>query len=123
MILLVLSTSYNSFNTTWIVHLISEGTVIYYPNIIHPYSLPENGGFTIFDNGHSIEKIIKLEIYDRWGEFLWSAENIAPNNPSLGWNGKFRNKDISPGVYAWKADLRLKSGGTISKHGDVTVVR
>jgi hypothetical protein len=82
-----------------------------------------NNGFTLFDDGSTIAQITKLSIYDRWGSQVWQQENFAANDPSLGWDGSFKGKEVVPGVYVWHAQLTLQDGSVISWQGEVTVVR
>lgn len=51
----------------------------------------------------------ELKIFDRWGEKVFES-----NDPKEGWNGKYRGKSSTPGVYLyslnWVVDIRgLKS--------------
>lgn len=94
---------------------------IYIPNSISINGV--NNGFTFFDNGYTIESIIALSIYDRWGELVWKKEHFPPNEPELGWNGMFRGKPVIPSVFAWTAQIGLKDGTVITKKGDLMVFR
>ena len=98
---------------------INKDVSIYYPNIIHPGGL--NSFFTIYVYGASAN-IKTLSIYDRWGERIWQKQNFPPNELQQGWDGKFKNQDVMPGVYVWHAEIVLKDGSVIKEKGDVTVV-
>ncbi|MGB5033468.1 MAG: gliding motility-associated C-terminal domain-containing protein, partial [Saprospiraceae bacterium] len=98
---------------------INKDVSIYYPNIIHPGGL--NSFFTIYVYGASAN-IKTLSIYDRWGERIWQKQNFPPNELQQGWDGKFKNQDVMPGVYVWHAEIVLKDGSVIVEKGDVTVV-
>jgi gliding motility-associated-like protein len=86
-----------------------------------------NNGDNINDNFFLIgdEKVIieLMEIYDRWGELLFSTSNIAPNHPELGWNGIFKNEKMNPGVYVYYAKIRQPSGESQILKGDFTLIR
>jgi hypothetical protein len=99
---------------------INKDVSIYYPNIIHPGGL--NSFFTIYVYGASAT-IKTLSIYDRWGERIWQKQNFPPNELQQGWDGKFKDQDVMPGVYVWHAEIVLKDGSVIMEKGDVTVVR
>ena len=43
---------------------------------------------------------MKLEIYDRWGNFIFQSNAI-----DQGWNGSYKNKDLDTGAYLWKAEI------------------
>ena len=99
---------------------INKDVSIYYPNIIHPGGL--NSFFTIYVYGASAT-IKTLSIYDRWGERIWQKQNFPPNELQQGWDGKYKDQDVMPGVYVWHAEIVLKDGSVIMEKGDVTVVR
>ncbi len=99
---------------------INKDVSIYYPNIIHPGGL--NSFFTIYVYGASAS-IRTLSIYDRWGERIWQKQNFPPNELQQGWDGKYKDQDVMPGVYVWHAEIVLKDGSVIVEKGDVTVVR
>ena len=96
-------------------------TSIYAPNVIAPGSAG-NGRFTIFGDAF-LTNIQVLEIYDRWGNQIAAMQNVAPNDPGLGWDGRFRNQDVSPGVYVWWARLMYADGTSDTLDGEVMVVR
>jgi len=62
-------------------------------------------------------------IYDRWGELIFSAENIEPNNPAVGWDGRFKNRAVLEGVYVYKFDILFKDMTREVYAGDITVIR
>ena len=98
---------------------INKDVSIYYPNVIHPGGL--NSYFTIYVYGTSAS-IKSLSIYDRWGERIWQKQNFPPNELQHGWDGKYKDQDVMPGVYVWHAEIVLKDGSVIVEKGDVTVV-
>jgi hypothetical protein len=99
---------------------INKDISIYYPNVIHPGGL--NSFFTIYVYGASAT-IKTLSIYDRWGERIWQKQNFPPNELQQGWDGKYKDQDIMPGVYVWHAEIILKDGSVVVEKGDVTILR
>jgi len=47
-----------------------------------------------------------LAIYDRWGNKVYSVQNIDIVNDEIGWNGIFNGKVAEVGVYVYKATVR-----------------
>lgn len=96
------------------------------PNAITPNGDQINDVFTIF-GGSGLEAIITLEVYDRWGELVYKGENFPPGdqgiNMGFGWNGYFHDKQMMPGVYAFKAKLQYIDDEIITVHGDFTIIR
>ncbi|MCB0659342.1 MAG: gliding motility-associated C-terminal domain-containing protein, partial [Saprospiraceae bacterium] len=64
-----------------------------------------------------------LSIYDRWGNIVFTKKNAQLNNPSDGWDGRYRGQSCAQGVYVWVAEVTYDDGHTEMLHGDVTVVR
>ena len=94
---------------------------VYIPNIIAP-GVPGNDIITVF-GGRDVAEVEAFQIFDRWGEKLYELFNFQPNNVADGWAGKYRNKDVSPGVYAYYAVVRFIDGEREVFSGDVTVFR
>lgn len=94
---------------------------IFVPNIINMNST-ENDGFTVF-GGPELQAVRSLRIYDRWGELLFEGIDIPKNDPTIGWHGKARGKDVMPGVYIYIIEVVMSDGSEVTLTGDVTVVR
>lgn len=67
--------------------------------------------------GGQIESI-SFQIYDRWGEQVFST-----TSKDQGWDGNYRGKKASSGVYVYKLRVVFKDGDTVNKSGDITLVR
>jgi gliding motility-associated-like protein len=59
----------------------------------------------------------KLEIYNRWGEKLFST-----TDKSKGWDGTYNGVDVPIGVYAYIYKVNIE-GKIIQKSGSVTLIR
>jgi len=70
-----------------------------------------------------VAEVEYLAIFDRWGDMVFEAENLVPNNLAAGWNGNWQGKPASSGVYVWLARLRLINGALILEKGEVNLVR
>lgn len=101
--------------------LVREKINIFVPNTFSPNDDGQNDQFTIYSNG--IEEIIELAVYNRWGEQVFLNENFAANDPNLGWDGKFKEKSLNPGVFAFYAIVLTIDGATEVVSGDVTIIK
>jgi len=101
--------------------LVDRRLQAYVPNIFRPNSDGGNAGFTIF-GGNQIQEVERLRIFDRWGNLLFSAHHIPPNEPSLGWDGRVDGQAAPGGVYIYSAAVRLIDGRTEAIKGDVLLV-
>jgi PKD repeat protein len=59
----------------------------------------------------------KLEIYNRWGELIFTSEEI-----DKGWNGFIKGSPVKQDVYVWRATATFTNGQPYVKAGDVTVL-
>jgi trimeric autotransporter adhesin len=109
-------------STGTIVFRRAEDSRTYFiPNIIDVND-PNNAGFTIFGDANLLN-IKTMQVYDRWGGQMAVYTNLQPNDPSIGWDGRYRNQVVQPGVYVYWAELEFADGETIVVSGDLTVFR
>jgi gliding motility-associated-like protein len=71
----------------------------------------------------SIVAIDYFEIYSRWGELIYEVRDAAPDQPGLGWNGKFHEELMNPGVFLYRLGAHNKRGQEFFLYGDITLVR
>ena len=102
----------------------SEGdtVLIFLPNVFAPESkLTENALFRPFFGKNLNLLSYRLEVYDRWGNFVFESET-----PENGWPGNFNQASVGTQVFVWQMWVRVAFCGReleIYKKGDVTVVR
>jgi hypothetical protein len=101
--------------------LVEKRRPVYIPNAFAPTG-EQNTRFYI-QTGDGIEEIEIFEVFNRWGERVFRRENFQPNDPSLGWDGMFRDKPANPEVFVYYARIRFNDGITILYKGDVTLLR
>jgi gliding motility-associated-like protein len=94
---------------------------VYTPNVFTPDGDGENDRFMIF--GRNVSTVEIFQVFDRWGELVFDAKNIAINDLSAGWDGRYRGNAPFPGVYVWQALLRFGDGEADWYKGDVTIIR
>jgi gliding motility-associated-like protein len=68
-----------------------------------------------------LQLIVSIKIFDRWGEMVFSGNNLKPNTE--GWDARFKGQILSPDVFVYWAVLRFKDGEDVLFKGDVTLVR
>ncbi len=95
---------------------------VYIPNVFSPNGDGINDTFTIFA-GNSVEEIKEFKIFDRWGELLYTRENIQPNNIPDGWNGLLKGKELQNGVYIYFAEIIFVDGSSELMEGSFTMLR
>ncbi|WP_080904544.1 gliding motility-associated C-terminal domain-containing protein [Parabacteroides sp. Marseille-P3160] len=86
------------------------------PNAFSPGASPGiNDEFKV-----AYKSIVKFKgwIFNRWGVqlFYWT-------DPALGWDGKYKNKYVSPGVYFYVIEAEGSDGYKYKKSGDINILR
>ncbi len=94
----------------------------YAPNIFSPNNDGHNEFFTVFP-GKAAVIITELYVFDRWGNRIFFKENVPLNDPPSGWDGKFKNEELNPGVYSWLAKVLYIDDQVIDYYGDITLLR
>lgn len=98
-----------------------EEPPLFFPNVFMPGSA-DNGAFTVFGSD-VVASVELMQVFSRNGSLLFEQHDFAPNDPTLGWHGRWRGRTVQPGVYSWLTIVRLKNGQSRRYLGSVTVVR
>ena len=108
-------------DAVWVRVKFTKGYIA--PQIINLNSSSGNNKFTLYGLKSSVKSIKYLRVYDRWGNLVFLKENILPDEPESGWDGKFYDQDVQPGVFVWIADIVYKDDTTEIATGDVTIIK
>jgi gliding motility-associated-like protein len=95
---------------------------IYVPNAFSPNGDGVNEVLAVYSNNPVIRQINSFQLFDRWGEQLFRADDFLPNDEESGWDGRFKGKKVQAGVFSWMVEVQLVDGETMVFRGDVTVV-
>ena len=101
-------------DSTTFLAVISE-SLLDCPNFFTPRSTPgENDEFRV-----AYRSIVKFKgtIINRWGNVLFEW-----TDPSKGWNGTFKGKAVSPGVYFYLIEAKGSDGIVYKKKGDINLL-
>lgn len=94
---------------------------IYAPNVFSP------NGDGIHDHFYlqspDFGRIRSFQVFDRWGNVVYSSDDDAFNDLSGGWDGSSRGKPVPPGVYIWQAEVEFIDGARKVLSGTVSVLR
>lgn len=115
----------NNFNCysqdTICIKAICANTQVYVANTFTPDGDGVND--KLFVQGTGIRTVRYFRIYNRWGELVFEKNNFNANDPSTGWDGKVKGKDVNPEVFVWLCEVICDKGtGTLFK-GNVAVLR
>lgn len=96
---------------------------VYFPNIFSPNGDSDNDVFYPFAELGSVTQIHQFDIFDRWGNAIYSVENFAPNDPRYGWDGTKAGVIMNPAVFVYFAEVEFADGRVEIFKGDVTLIR
>jgi len=95
---------------------------IFIPNGFSPNYDGFNDFFTAF-GGPAARQIKELRVFNRWGALVYEATEIPLSEPTLGWNGTFKGKDLPPDVFAYYLIVEFIDDEDVLYEGDVTIVK
>jgi hypothetical protein len=101
--------------------VVTQNRHVFIPNVIKPTS-NFNGLITVY-GGKDVDEVESFQVFDRWGDQMYETLHFKPNDPSKGWNGRYKGEDVGPGVYVYYAVVRFVNGEKVVFTGDVTVIR
>jgi gliding motility-associated-like protein len=95
---------------------------VYVPNAFSPNGDGTNDFFTVYP-GRSVLKINQLQVFDRWGEAVFSVFDAPPFHPATHWHGKFRDMPCQTGVFVWLLEVEYIDGRVGVLKGDLVLVK
>ena len=123
--------------TTYVIEAVSvDGCIA--ADSITVYVLQEKGVFipTIFSPNQddindrllvhgkpNIREIALMEIFDRWGNLVFTETNFQPADPSTAWDGTWNGKQQNPGVFVYRVIVTYIDGSQQVFVGDITLIR
>ena len=96
----------------------------YFATAFSPNGDGVNDLFTVQGAVPNVERIEILEVFDRWGNQVFSAVDLAPNDASAGWDGRDLNGEpAAAGTYVYATRVRYLDGGTEEVNGSLVLLR
>ncbi len=105
-----------------IVVKVDKNRRVFAPTSFSPNGDGENDSFTLF-TGTGTRRVILFQIFNRWGNLLFSKDNFIPNNEKNGWDGTMKGTTQLSDVYFWLAQIEFDDGEIETLTGDVTLLR
>ena len=89
---------------------------IYVPTIFSPASANnENKQACVY--GNCIAEL-DYSIYDRWGQCVFQTKD-----QNACWDGKYKDKELNAGVFAYKLTIKLQNGDFVIRSGNLTLMK
>ncbi len=96
---------------------------IYMPNVFSPNGDGINDRLQPGPESDMGISVVNHQIYDRWGNQVFSSAGGRIDDISMWWDGMVKNQEAPSGVYVYRLDLIVDNGGVISLSGDITLLR
>jgi gliding motility-associated-like protein len=93
---------------------------IFVPNTFTPNGDGVNDYFIPL--GLAIETILHFEVFNRWGECMYRADNLLPG-ADQGWDGTMNDSAVQEGVYIYNVEVQYITGIKFQQSGNVTVMK
>ena len=94
---------------------------IYIPNVFTPNGDRSNDYFTAYGN-ESVDYIISMVIFNRWGSKIYESENIDINEDQQGWDGRYVDTQEQTQVFTYLIKIMDLFGNEIEKTGTVQII-
>lgn len=101
---------------------VSNEVPVYIANAFSPNEDGENDRFFI-QADDAVTNIKSFRIFDRWGNAVFEATDILPNDPQLGWDGYYQGYLMNTALFVYFAELELAGGDVEMVQGEVLLVR
>jgi gliding motility-associated-like protein len=95
---------------------------VFIPTAFTPNGDGLNDGFHVY-GGDGVARVSKMMVFDRWGEQVFEASDIVPNDPTLGWDGTFKGKMMNPAVFIYYIEVEFVDGTILDYKGEITLIR
>ena len=107
--------------TDEIVVQVDRKQLYYIPTVFSPNSDGINDELQIYPSA-GIKRIISFQIFDRWGNIVYSQKNYLPDTNNT-WDGSFNGDKLQQGVYLYNLEVELINNSIEQFGGDITIIR
>lgn len=118
----IFRSTYDCLDTGYIKVLAYYQQPFTIPNAFTPNGDGLNDFFYVIA-GKEVITVKEMQVFNRWGEKVFERKNIRANEKESGWNGSFKGKPGPMGTYVYLIVLEMQDGSTLTRKGNVTIVR
>ena len=102
--------------------LVDVFTPLALPNAFTPDGDGRNDRFYVL--GGPVNSVVEtFEVFNRWGQAVFSVHDVAPGDASDGWDGRVNGSFVPPGTYVYVVVMRFATGLRQMYKGTVEVIR
>ena len=103
--------------------ILDKESPLFVPTAFSPNEDGVNDRLTVFGNPAAVDRILDMQIYDRWGSQVYANAGFTVNEQFTGWDGFFRGQRAGTGIYVWTLRVRYIDGRTERTSGEVLLMR
>lgn len=96
---------------------------LYMPNAFSPNGDGLNDLLVVYANRDQIQRVLRIQVFNRWGLMLHEDQDFLPNEGRRGWDGRYKGIDLRPDVYTYQVTVELANGQIQTRKGEVTLMR
>jgi gliding motility-associated-like protein len=82
-----------------------------------------NNDVLYIQGGRGTLQVKSFQVFDRWGELIFLAENTPLNDDSYGWDGTYKGQEMNSGMFIWTVDVEFEDGQTVTYKGSTFLIR
>jgi gliding motility-associated-like protein len=101
--------------------VVKSNCTVFIPTAFSPNGDGQNDYLSIYGNAEDVEKIITFQVFNRWGDLVFNDPTARLNDPTSGWDGKFKTEVLSNDVFVVVVKVQMKGGEILEKMGDVVL--
>ena len=101
---------------------VHQGNSLYVPNAFSPNGDGINDHLVVYADA-SVEELLYLRIFDRWGSLVFERRSFAPNEETQGWDGTIGGRSAPAGIYLCHVLFRRIDGVEESVIAEIALLR
>lgn len=116
-------TDSNGCKNTSVVQVIvlCKGANVFVPNTFSPNGDGANDVFYV--RGKGLDRVKSIRVFNRWGEIVFEQRDFPVNNPSFGWDGKYKGNKAVPDVYVYQVEVFCENSEIIRFEGNIALIK
>jgi len=82
-----------------------------------------NNDVLYIQGGKGTTQVNAFQVFDRWGELIFLAENTPLNDANFGWDGTFKGEPMNSGIFIWSVEVQFEDGRVVTYKGSTFLIR
>jgi gliding motility-associated-like protein len=103
------------------VIVICKDANVFVPNTFSPNGDGSNDVFYV--RGKGLDRVKSIRVFNRWGQIVFEQKDFPVNDPSVGWDGKFKGNRPQPDVYVYQIEVFCENSEIIRIDGNVALIQ